>query len=49
MEAIIVLDDNGVIEDFDYQEEAIFALSRIRDDNTVNGDLIVAEIIHVSN
>jgi len=47
---IAIMDNNGIIEDFDSIEEAIENIDRVRNENDdIVGDLKVVEIHHIDN
>ena len=49
MEKYVLFDNDGVIEDFETEEAAIASIPTIRKENIINGDLVVAKIVHVDN
>ena len=44
-----IIDNRGIIEDFNNEDDALNSIDRVRDENTISGDLKVIKILAVDN
>lgn len=44
-----IMDNNGIIEDFNNEDDALNSIERVREENEIRGDLKVIKILAIDN
>ena len=44
-----ITDNNGIIEDFNSEDEALNSIDRVRKENEISGDLKIIKILSIDN